>query len=416
MMLFPFKNVDTECNQREIEEYTTNASADDLPTQMLAVINFIFHFWHQNDPKADKLFIEHFPNDLYNEYLMIEKKQMTIDEYYEIKISLFDVFSFIFRNSNMLLENETQKFIDLFIRFIDKREDMSSYIAHALIDAVIICVSHKPNKIMFIEENCMFNFYCTFIKGREGLAEKFWIMCEELYWADHGKCDTLNINKLNKCIKDIITAFLIKREEELARLLFKVFKMLYHQKLIDVTKFDVNKFYRVTHSIFNDCIGKNNDSLLLFHLPKIWISIYKRPTNVFKITNFNKLTIFAALFSMAISNILKKVISGPGEFKITKNKNQMLNVVYFALVAFPRLSQTSRTLLFNVLIDLHNSFQEYFEKYSIENHPIESQIVIVQYYVKSFVTFDIHISPRDDVVLNSIVERIVKYPSLSIIF
>ncbi|KII63525.1 hypothetical protein RF11_08055 [Thelohanellus kitauei] len=416
MMLSPFNIIDTKSNQIALEEYSNNSAVKDLPTQMLAVMNFISHFWHQNDKKADKLFVENFPKDLYNQFLKIKQDKTIIDEYHEMKISLFDAFSFIFRNHNMLLESETQKFIDLFLGFIEKREDISSYDAHALIDSVIICVSHKPNRIKFIEENCMFNLFYTFIKGTDNLADKFWIMCEDIYRANLGKCDTLCISKLNKCAKAIMTTFWMTADEESARLLLMLFTMLYHQKLFDITKFEVSKFYSITLSIFNNHLEKCQDSLLLAHLPKIWIGIFNRPTNVFKINNCNRLTIFAALFSISISNKFRKIIQGYGKFKMTKTKNQMLNVIYFALVAFPRLGKVSKILLINVLTTLHMSFKEYLDKCSIEDLPFESQFIIVQYFIKSFVTLKIDISLQDDEVLNRFFKRIVTYPSPSSIF
>ncbi|KII64504.1 hypothetical protein RF11_12615 [Thelohanellus kitauei] len=414
MIWTPFLYVDTQDNQTVIQDYIMNTQACDFQTQMQVVQNFISHFYNQNLPEADRIFVHHFPNKLYEEFVWMSRDGKGIDSCQE-KILLFDIFTFIFRNANLLMDSESQPFIEFFLKFIESR-DISGYNPDALIYSIMICVSYYPNKVKFIEENGMFNFYFNFIKINGNLAHKFWIMCEDIYELDRDRNTKLSVTKLNKCQRQIMTTSVPKTDEECARLLFTVFKMFKRQRLLNVISFDVNRFYAITVSIFDDHIHKYKNSLLIVHLQKIWGGILNRRKNSFQIDLFKKLKVFAALFSINISNKLKKDLSGSVKFEVTNKIKQKLYIIYLTLVAFPVIDHQTDTWLVNVLIELHMSFQEYLQNYLFKDLPFESQFIIIKYYIKSHMTINLDISSHDSDIINGFLHRILLYPTLSNIY
>ncbi|KII72805.1 hypothetical protein RF11_11154 [Thelohanellus kitauei] len=206
--------------------------------------------------------------------------------------------------------------------------------------------------------------------------------------------------------------FIQKEEEEIARLLFIILNMLNHQIGIEGIKINITNIYKITQWIYDDNYVHNRSFLVTLHLPKIWSAVLNRPKNTFKIDKISKLKVFAALFAIDICCKLKKVLRGSGNFELTKNKKKKLYIIYFALVAFPLIEELEDALFYEILTELHMSFQRYFEVYSIEDIPIESQFIILQYYIKSSATLKIDRSSHDSDVIFGLLRWISEFPSL----
>ncbi|KII63117.1 hypothetical protein RF11_01867 [Thelohanellus kitauei] len=140
-------------NQRARDDYFWDTLRPDLSLQIKAVKAMMSQFSDQSDFEGDNLFIERFPEDLLEEFNNMSKGEKNINRYRKKKILLFDIFTFIFRNTNVLRDPKTRKFILIFLNFIKTREYIRRYNPTSLIGSVMICVSHEPNKILFINEN-----------------------------------------------------------------------------------------------------------------------------------------------------------------------------------------------------------------------------------------------------------------------
>ncbi|KII66223.1 hypothetical protein RF11_14745 [Thelohanellus kitauei] len=280
-------------------------------------------------------------------------------------------------------------------------------------DSLMICALHQPNKILFIVENAMFYFYNYFIVDMPDLAQKFWILCEQIYGLDPRKTYTLSQHKLTICLNQMTTAICKTKEEDCSRLLMIYLNMLHRQRFLDELKFNLDKFYTVTVLIVELHARKNSEYLLYLRFPKIWNIILNRSENVFKIDKIEKLIIFSTLFALDISSYLRKVSRGCSLFEVTQDKKKKLYIIYLALALFSRVDHFTYRWLRKVLTDLHESFQKYFEISPIECLTFETQFHILQYYIKSFVTLRVEISPFDDTVLNCFFERLVTYQSLN---
>ncbi|KII64214.1 hypothetical protein RF11_06546 [Thelohanellus kitauei] len=129
--------------------------------------------------------------------------------------------------------------------------------------------------------------------------------------------------------------------------------------------------------------------------------------NRIQIDSIDKLVYLCGIFSVNLTMYLTKVESK--RFKITNNKKQMLFIIYFTLVALPNFHRNKYLWLKSILIDLHDSLAQYFKKSSINDIPIENQLLILQCYIK-FPTPE-QFQPSDcNRVLEPILESLVTNP------
>ncbi|KII65947.1 hypothetical protein RF11_09407 [Thelohanellus kitauei] len=239
-------------------------------------------------------------------------------------------------------------------------------------------------------------------------------MCEEVYNLDGENPHKLNLYKIPGNIQQIFKTMGNTGDQGYVRLVFIIFRMLCQQRLIDLVKFNTFTLYQATFYDINGNIIDNQELWFKYNLSKIWIRLLCRHNKAVQISTLDMLIHFAILFSKTISCKLKNASVGSGNFELTMNKKKMLYIIYLVLVAFPIINNERKLFVWQVLIDLHISFQQYFQKNTFEDLSFENQFLLIQYYIKSFVTLHIEISPHDDVILNRFFERIITYPSLKL--
>ncbi|KII72744.1 hypothetical protein RF11_03698 [Thelohanellus kitauei] len=356
---------------------------------MEAVRNFIFHYSNQNDSKVDKLFLDYFPNDLHEEFQTMSRNETNDAGYQGTEILLLEVFTLIFRNTNVLTESKSKSFVSFFLKIIKKREAIPDFYTDPLIDSISICVSHDPYKIMFINENWMFNFYYHFIKSMNKSARRFLTICKNIYDIDHSKSCYLYHKRLRKGLKEILTKFYDTSDYDCAKILLIVFKMLNRLGLIVEMKFDYQPLLDITNSLFLRHYYKIEESSTIINLSKIWTCILNGSKSKFQIDTLDKLIILSAIFAIDLTRKLQEVSHTSGNFGVTRNKKLKFYVIYFSFVAFPIIDHEKYWFLSDVLSELSSTFQEYYENISFINIPLDDQTVIFRYYLKSCSTLKI---------------------------
>ncbi|KII63360.1 hypothetical protein RF11_05946 [Thelohanellus kitauei] len=95
-----------ECpaDQIALDYYIKIIPTDSFSRQMNEVKSFMSYISKKNDLNLDSLFIEKFPTFIFEEFKRIKNGETDIQNYQEKKHLLFEVFTFIFREKNALLE------------------------------------------------------------------------------------------------------------------------------------------------------------------------------------------------------------------------------------------------------------------------------------------------------------------------
>ncbi|KII75003.1 hypothetical protein RF11_07463 [Thelohanellus kitauei] len=308
----------------------------------------------------------------------------------EKKVLFFKIYIFIFRDLKLLTDDRTQPFIELLLKYIRTPDPKLDYNSDALIDSINICVSYEPNKIMFINENGMFYFYNYFIKLMNKSVSKFVTTYKSIYNIDESLVSFLNRKKLNLCVIQIMKQLCETGDDECAKLLLTVFKMLHRLGIFDEMKFYCDKLLSWANSLILLDYQRKQSQLLIVHLSKIFSYILNGPKNKFQIDKLCKLINLSALFAIDLSRKLKDVSRGFGNFLVTQNNKLKFYVIYLSLVAFPIIDHKKDAFLREILLELTSSFRSFFEKFSIDYLPLEHQTIIVQYYVRSVVTLKIN--------------------------
>ncbi|KII67016.1 hypothetical protein RF11_07555 [Thelohanellus kitauei] len=394
-------------------EYVESTLTGDSLTQMKAVRTFISHFSPQSDVEMDHLFIKNFPIELYGEFTWISQGGKTVDQYKEKTILFFDVFTFIYRNDSLVLDRKAKSFIVLLLNFMKTRESIPDFDANPLIVSILNCISHDPNKVLFINDNGMFNFYFYFITSNFELIERFWTMTYYIYHLDPSNRPYLNPKMLTKNMNEIKSKFQTSHDENIKRLFLNFLKMLSRLQLFDEIEIDVTNLYDITISILIDHINGIPNFLFIEYLSKIWSRIFSYSKYRFRIDTTDKLIHISGLFSTNLSHKLMEVVGRKSEFKMTKFKEQRLYIIFFSLVAFPTIDHDKFKWLHGLLIQLHASFIFFLQKCSIEDLLIENEYLILQYFVKSRITVGMEISSNNEEdIFNSFFNRFGTYPSL----
>ncbi|KII65280.1 hypothetical protein RF11_02700 [Thelohanellus kitauei] len=262
-----YNKVYRQQNQRACEDYIRNTHSNDSSTQMEEVRHFISHFVTQNDPEVDLLFIQFFPIELYGEFFYMSEGQTNIDRYQEKIILFFDVFTFIYRNPNLVTDSKAKCFILRFLKLIQTCDPITDYNLDTLITSISVCVSYDPNKVMFINENGMFNIYNYFKISGTTLVNEFGVMCHQIYNLDRTHFSSLIPAKLTKSVNQIM-AVSTSDQKEFQGLMITVLGMLSRLKLLDDVEFDVTQLFDISISVFINSMHEVRDSLLLVHLQK----------------------------------------------------------------------------------------------------------------------------------------------------
>ncbi|KII66666.1 hypothetical protein RF11_12694 [Thelohanellus kitauei] len=411
------KDEDFYVNPAIIHDYTQSILCHNSTSQMLSVRIFITHFSNMYDSKARHLFINHFPKKLFEEFYLISEERTKVNKYPEKKILFFDVFIFIFRKRDVKLLSNTKaiSFVVLFLKFIKTRDSVSVSYLNSLIDSIHVCISHEPNRLLFIYENGMLNFYYYFRTQILDSEQRFWNMVQHVYRLNR-RNGSLSGLKLTECVHELMSKFSIYKEDDCARLLFTIFSMLHRQRMIDVIPFSLTRFFDIVETSCYRHFQRMYNLFILTPLSNIWSGIFNRLSNTFKIDSIDKLMLFAAIFAIDFKYKLRKIIQVGAKVNVTKNKKQRLYIIYFALVAFPIINHSANPWLEIVLKGLHRAFEKYFDKYSTYDFTIETGFLFLQYYIKSYITLNIPLSEQDENIFNSFLTRLATRPLFSNIF
>ncbi|KII71296.1 hypothetical protein RF11_12090 [Thelohanellus kitauei] len=188
----------------------------------------------------------------------------------------------------------------MFLNFIKIRDSGFELDPKILIGSIKNCITSVENKILFINENGMFNLYYFFIDQIKTLGEWFWKILYDIYGLTNENRSSICPVKLTKNVSEIMSKFSTS-EEDCRKLLIIVFRMMYRLKLLDVIEFDVSTFYDVTVYIFSRLVETMPNSFYIIHLSKIWTGILQRPNNTFFIDTIGKLVYLSAIFSIDLS-------------------------------------------------------------------------------------------------------------------
>ncbi|KII69278.1 hypothetical protein RF11_04458 [Thelohanellus kitauei] len=404
--------IDTISKNEFLDDYRRLSDFQDISRQIRTVNKFISLFSSTDNLGVDEMFIEYFPKDLLLEFNMMIVGGMDDISITRIEILLFDVFTFIFRNRNLVTNSYAQSFIKIFLRYIKNKDRKSTVYSKRLVNSVIHCVSHEQNKVIFIDENGLLSFY--FVIPAIKFSKKFWKLCKQVYNLDREYVSSLSRSKLRDNINQIINNY-CPTSEEYRMLVFAIFRMLHRFRLLDEVEFIVDQLYDMTESTLLNHIDKRDIFYpkYLPYLSKIWSGILNASKNKIQIDTFDRLAVFAALFSIDLSKKLNK-LSISGKFVITKNTKQRYYVIYLTLIAFPIIDHDEKPWLFKAFSDLHHSFQRFIQKKKINFLRTENQFIIMQYYVKSHEILDLQISIDDCNVLETFYDRLVRIPLLKL--
>ncbi|KII71334.1 hypothetical protein RF11_05244 [Thelohanellus kitauei] len=405
-------NVDNRENQRKLHEYISDTKSRDLSVQMQAVKIFMPHFSPQHNPQADRLFVKYFPDELLDQFHAMLYCKGHVDIFGEKKILFVDVFTFIFRNTNLLKYRKSESMAMHFLKFICRYANQHEFNLEDILDSIEVCILHKPNHILFIEKNGMLYFYRCFRNKIHEYESKFLEICIKVYKLDNRMNSSLNRLNLNSSLKGIIWEYNQIYDKAIAKLFFIVSVMLHRLGLLDDTQFSIQDLARITSSVLREYKQNNKENLYLLHASKIWSVIISVPCNRFIIDTMQKLECVGCVFAIYISNKLKKAVDGSGRFEVSKNTKQMLYIIHLTLVSeIPQHPLFSNKKFFK---NLHTSIQQFFEEDLFEDHTIEHQFLLLQLYLKCKITINGPFSPHDEQVFYLLLDRFAKYPSLKI--
>ncbi|KII61923.1 hypothetical protein RF11_07531 [Thelohanellus kitauei] len=402
--LTKIKKSDQNINQMIIDNYISTSGYSNIDVQMEMVQTMISRFSNIHKRELDQLIMHYFPDSLYLEFHKMSASGNKVGQYKEKKNLLFDIFNFIFRNSNLVCHYKTKYFIEFFVNFIKTPDENSSLEPNKIIDSINMSLYYEVNKVIFINSNAMYYVYNFCNINGSILEEPFWTVCENIYDIKGTSISFINCQKLSNSVHEIMTKFGPSRED-CARLIFIVFHMIIRLKLVDGIEFDIGHLYGISLSTLLRYIHRGHDSDILVNVSQIWGRILNASKNTVHIDSIDKLIFFASLYSIELSSELRNIIDGSEDMLLTDYFMQKLNIIYFSFVSFPLINQNVYTWFQKVLTDLHTSFQLYFESEAMKNLSIRHQYIIVQYYLKSLVTLNISISSHVENILKGFLKK-----------
>ncbi|KII65184.1 hypothetical protein RF11_09573 [Thelohanellus kitauei] len=408
------QNVDIDARKQAFDDYVNQIIIVDLEIQKEAVRNLIQRFKDEHDSEVGHILIDNFPLELLGEMEFMGLMGTLMEGFQDIELYFFDVFNFICQDRNLISQSKIRPFIELFTQFIKHRDTKSGYDPETLLKSLIMCISHEQNKIILIHENAMFNFYYHFRLPMINLEPKFWILCQSLYDIKPSNIGFLSRLKLTDSLSQIMTRLSISKGENGAMVLFNVLRMIHRNRLLEDIKFDIDQLFDITKAIFYRHSTKLYHPPYMKYVSKIWTNLFNIYNNSFEINSFEQLIVFAGIFSIDLSSKLREVAKGSDCFELNKNKRTRLYIIHLALVVYRMIRYLPERGLHGLLIRLHWSFKKYFKNVSIDNFPIETQFLILQYYIKSLITLNLKIVKPDIRLITNIFQRLQTYPQFKL--
>ncbi|KII66284.1 hypothetical protein RF11_08265 [Thelohanellus kitauei] len=397
-------------NERVIYDYIRDAQIPDIFVHMNAVRNFISHFSNEHDTEVHHIFTQKFPLPLLEEFCRMSASGTNTSRYRETKGLFFDVFTFIFRDINQVNNDKASLFISSLVRFIKTRESDRWFDPSALMNSIITCVSHEPNKVLFINGNVMYNFYYYFRVSRTNLLEKYFEMCECVHEINmeyrSSLCCTSLSDNIHKIMKKIINPF----RENRGKLCLIMFKMVYRLRLFDSVKFNVSDFFDYTVALIKHNYQVGLDLKCIVSLSKIWTAILNRVKVKIRITSVENLVYLSYIFCIDLSRKLMEVYYGSGQIHFTKNKKMKLYIIHMFLVGYPFFNLGTIKFICVAIRQLNLLFGKFLEKFSLTDLAIEDEFFIVRFYIKSLVTVRAENSYHEEKIFEDVLERLATYP------
>ncbi|KII64808.1 hypothetical protein RF11_09770 [Thelohanellus kitauei] len=392
------------------DEYINKSQSSDISTQMEAVKNIISNFSNNYDREIDNIFIKNFPSGLYDEFVRLSEAAANDELCREKQLLFFKVFIFIFRMEKSEIDSKTESIIKLFLNYLKIRDRGLAIDRLDLINSIKNCILNVENKILFIDENAMFQFYYCLRPQMTSLGDIFWKICQDIYGITLIYSSSLCLVKLTKNMEDIMSKLCTPEEEDCAKLLIMMFRMIKRLKLLNQIVLDVSKFFDFSVLIFSRQIENMPNSLFVIHLSKIWSKILRGTKNKFVIDNIEQVIYLSSIFCIDLSRKIMDILHGPDILELTKNQILRLFLIYLMLVAYPIIDRNQYMWINSVLKDLHTSFQKYLDKNSFNIHSRRTRNHILEYFMKSLITVNMEITQSDKEFYHKFFEKIFTNP------
>ncbi|KII66380.1 hypothetical protein RF11_13614 [Thelohanellus kitauei] len=408
------QNIDEEENQRLLDNYIRSTESRDKQIQMDAVINLISRFYHLDDPEVDELLVEYFPKELYESFQWLSEVSWRIIQNPIMTLQFYSIYTFIFRNTNVLMNPKSQIFVSLFLAFIKVEIMILRFDHEKLIDSIIICVSYAPNQALFINENGVFNLYNLLNIGSINTDYGVRDMCRLVYTLHRDDSSALSRVKLIDNVKTILDKLSFIKTEIFVRILLMLMRMIDQIRLLDEIEFNVSQLYDVTTWIISRNARQDKNPKFLHYISRIWVRILEGSRNSIQIDTIDKLVTFASVFSNDILMRLHKSISTSTKLEITKTHKQRLYIVYLALVAFPTMNFANQKILITPIISLHIYLQIYIQNVSFKEVLFDDIFLIFQYFIKSLTILNFDEANLTQDIFRRFFRKLFEYQSLSL--
>ncbi|KII63729.1 hypothetical protein RF11_08721 [Thelohanellus kitauei] len=103
--------------------------------------------------------------------------------------------------------SKAQGFFVLFLKLIKSSDILVSFDLDQLIDSIQKCISYEPNKVLFINENGMYNFYNYCRNHMTNITSKFWNLCIKIFEEVYVERSSLCPVKLTENVKEIMNNY-----------------------------------------------------------------------------------------------------------------------------------------------------------------------------------------------------------------
>ncbi|KII60835.1 hypothetical protein RF11_04602 [Thelohanellus kitauei] len=404
-MNLPIKSDELEPGSSIKEYYIKCSESDNLSIQMEAADKLISYFTNNGQKNDVEFFITHFPNKLYEEFRLMSCEPRNVESYQEKRYLFFKIFPFLFRTYNQkVFENEkTCNIVDMFLKLIKTQEPI--YYSNTMLFNISIefCITHWPNRLLFIHENGLYHL-CYYFKDYMKPSYEFMRLCENVYNLDIGQKSELLAPKIADCAIQIMTKCLTAPEVMYQKYLSLFCHMVHRLTFFEEIIINTSEFLNIMMSLFESWRRHLSCPDYWSYVSKIINGFLNGSKNKIQIDTIEKLVYICGIFSVNLREYLKKIVSKT--FKLTKNKKQMLYVIHFTLIALPISEMNKYKWITRILNSLHDSFYQYFKRSSINNIPIENQLLIFTVYLKcpSMQKFDpSHYSDVFDHLLESLI-------------
>ncbi|KII71370.1 hypothetical protein RF11_14382 [Thelohanellus kitauei] len=131
----------------EFYNYIQKMQSSNVSNQICGIIHIIGHFSRIHDPELDHVFVKNFPQPLLAQFNMLNDDQMKANYDENLVGHLFSVFTFIYRNHNLVNDSTARSFLIIFLKCIKNKERTLTFDIAKLIDSIMICLNIEEHKV-----------------------------------------------------------------------------------------------------------------------------------------------------------------------------------------------------------------------------------------------------------------------------